>query len=199
MKNRLMLKIVVLVVMVGLYLLLTRPNFMQDQASKPSSLTQIPSKNCSGILTPKLPEGPYYKTGSSQTNNIAQGISGEKLRVTGFVFDKNCKPVVNAWMDFWQADAKGVYDNIGYKLRGHLYTDHLGKYVLETIVPGAYETRPPHIHVKVRGGEGLILTSQLYFPNAGQNKKDSIFNQDLILNIVDGEKGKVGTFNFVLQ
>ena len=150
-----------------------------------------PSKNCSGIPTPQQTEGPYYKTGSPQTNNIAQGIVGEKLKVMGFVFDRNCKPVANAWLDFWQADAKGVYDNSGYKLRGHQYSNHLGKYTLGTIVPGAYETRPPHIHVKVGAGNGPVLTSQLYFPNAGQ--------KDLIMDIVDGEYGKIGTFNFVLQ
>lgn len=199
MKNRFMLKIVALAVMVGLYLLFTRFNFMQDQASKSSSLVQTLSKNCSGIPTPQLPEGPYYKTGSPQTNNIAQGIVGKKLRVSGFIFDKNCQPIVNAELDFWQADGKGVYDNSGYKLRGHLYSDHLGKYVLETIMPAAYETRPPHIHVKVRVENRPILTSQLYFPNAAHNQTDSIFNKDLIMNIVDGEKGKVGSFNFVLR
>ena len=151
---------------------------------------QTPSKDCLGIPTPQQTEGPYYKTGSPQTNNIAQGIVGEKLKVTGFVFDRNCRPVANAWLDFWQADAKGVYDNSGYKLRGHQYSNHLGKYTLETIVPGAYETRPPHIHVKVGAADGLILTSQLYFPNAGQ--------KDLIMDIVDEEDGKIGTFNFIL-
>lgn len=197
MKNRLIL-VIVLITVGGLYLLL-RSNFMQDQAPKSSSLNKIPSKNCSGIPTPKLSEGPYYKIGSPQTNNIVQGIIGEKLTVIGFVFDKNCQPIANARLDFWQADAKGVYDNIGYKLRGHLYTDRLGKYVLETIVPGAYETRPPHIHVKVGSGNGRILTSQLYFPDTSQNQSDSIVNKDLIIHIVDGENGKVGTFNFVLQ
>lgn len=179
MKNRLVLAIV-LIAVGGLYLLLV-------------------SKDCSGVPTPQQTEGPYYKAGSPQTNNIAQGIRGEKLTVMGFVFDRNCKPVANARLDFWQADAKGVYDNSGYKLRGHLYSDHLGKYVLETIVPGAYETRPPHIHVKVKARNGPILTSQLYFPNAAQNQKDPIFNKDLIMSIVDGEKSKVGSFNFVLQ
>lgn len=197
MKNRLVLGIV-LIAVGGLYLLLTRSNSIQNQTTEPSSLAQISSKNCSGIPTPQQTEGPYYKIGSPQTNNIAQGIIGEKLTVMGFVFDKNCKPVANARLDFWQADAKGVYDNSGYKLRGYLYTDHLGKYALETIAPGAYETRPPHIHVKVQVGSGPILTSQLYFPDASQNQTDSIFNENLIMEISGEDGGKIGKFNFVL-
>lgn len=195
MKNRLILAIALIAVGGILYLLFGKSINIPPTTN---SLVQIPSRNCSRVPTPQQTEGPYYKTGSPQTNNIAQGIIGEKLRVMGFVFDKNCKPISNARLDFWQADAKGAYDNSGYKLRGHLYTDESGKYMLETIVPARYGTRPPHIHVKVRSGDGPILTSQLYFPNAAQNQTDSIFNQDLIMNIVDGEKGKIGTFNFIL-
>lgn len=187
MKNRLILAIV-LIIIGGLYLFLTRSNSIQNKTSKP----------CSGIPTPQQTEGPYYKMGSPQTNDIAKGIIGEKLTVMGFVFDKNCKPISNARLDFWQANAKGVYDNSGYKLRGHLYTDHLGKYALETIAPGAYETRPPHIHVKVQAGTGPILTSQLYFPNASQNQSDSIFDENLTMEISEGDGGKIGKFNFIL-
>lgn len=171
---------------------------IQDQTSNSYLLEKISSKDCSGIPTPQQTEGPYYKTGSPQTNNIAQGVNGEKLTVTGFVFDKNCKPIANAWLDFWQADASGFYDNVGFELRGHQFTDGNGKYELQTITPSEYESRPPHIHIKVRAGSGSILTTQLYFPDEEQNQRDSIFNQDLIMNVVDGENGKVGSFNFLL-
>ena len=177
-------------------------------SSTPTSITPSPrsstssdasdSKECSGIPTPQQTEGPYYKTGSPERVNIAEDLPGEKLTVVGFVFDKNCKPLVNAWADFWQADSFGVYDNSGYKLRGYQFTDKDGKYTLETIVPASYENRPPHIHIKIKSEGGQILTSQLYFPDATQNQTDSIFNRALIMEITDSPSGKLGHFNFVL-
>lgn len=198
MKNRLILAII-LVIVGGLYLLLTRSNSVQNQIPKPSSLVQLPPKNCSGIpTTPQQTEGPYYKAGSPERINISQGVTGEPLTITGFVFDKDCKPIVNAWLDFWQADAAGNYDNSGYTLRGHLFTDESGEYTVKTIIPAEYGSRPPHIHVKVRAGNGPILTSQLYFPQASQNQSDSIFNKDLIMEMSEDRNGIVGKFNFVL-
>lgn len=138
-----------------------------------------------------ITEGPYYKSGSPQRTNIAQEVTGEKLIITGVVFDKNCKPVPNAWLDFWQAGADGQYDNARYKLRGHQYTDKDGKYILETVIPAPYSTRPPHIHVKVKAGDDPILTTQLYLPNAPVSK-------ELILDIKQIDGVNQATFNFVL-
>lgn len=167
----------------------------------PEVVTQEVKKplGCSGIPTPSQTEGPYYKVGSPQRNNIAESLPREKLIVTGFVFDKNCKVIPGAWLDFWHADSKGVYDNSGYNLRGHQFTDQDGRYQLETIIPAAYETRPPHIHVKVKTPNGPILITQMYFPNENLNKVDPIFNPALIMEIKDTSTGKEATFNFILQ
>lgn len=166
----------------------------------PPSVTQEVKKtlDCSGIPTPQQAEGPYYKTRSQERNNIAQNLAGEKIVITGFVFDKNCKAIPGAWLDFWHADSSGKYDNSGFNLRGHQYTNKDGGYVLETIVPAAYETRPPHIHVKVKAPDGPILTSQMYFPNENLNREDPIFNPALIMEVIETADGKTGTFNFVL-
>jgi hypothetical protein len=59
-------------------------------------------------------------------------------------------PAANALLDFWQANPNGAYDNTGYTLRGHQYTDANGYYTLTTIVPGIYPGRTEHIHVKVQ-------------------------------------------------
>ena len=168
----------------------TAPPTINQEIKKPSE--------CSGITTPQQTEGPYYKVGSPQRNNIAQNLPGEKIVITGFVFDKNCQPIPSVWLDFWQADSKGVYDNSGYNLRGHQYTDASGRYQLETIIPSAYERRPPHIHVKIKAPDGIILTSQMYFPNESLNKTDSIFNPALTMEVTHTSDGKEAKFNFVL-
>lgn len=208
-QNRLLFAIIVILAVGGAYILASKwigpntppENYPTNLSSKTiSTVNQTqPSPECSGIPTLSQTEGPYYKTGSPERKNIAEETPGEKLIVTGFVFNKNCKPIENGWLDFWHADASGVYDNTGYKLRGHQYTDDNGQYQLETIVPAAYETRPPHIHVKVRAGNGPTLTSQLYFPDSLQNKTDSIFNDALIMKLSEGQNGKIGEFNFTLN
>jgi len=58
------------------------------------------------------------------------------------VFTTEYKPVAGVILDFWQADAEGQYDNTGYILRGHDFTDAAGRYQLDTIMPGLYPEEP---------------------------------------------------------
>ena len=162
---------------------------------------QPPSKVCSpGRITPSVTEGPFYKSGSPQRTSLLEpAMLGTKLVITGQVFSRSCRPVAGAWLDFWQADARGAYDNAGYRLRGHQFTDSAGRYSLETVVPGEYPGRTPHIHVKVRAANRPVLTTQLYFPGAPRNQRDMLFSQELLLQIRDTATGKTGTFNFVLD
>jgi protocatechuate 3,4-dioxygenase beta subunit len=155
---------------------------------------------CNGTITPSAAEGPYYKVGSPQrTSLIESGVQGTRLSLSGYVYDKNCQPIAGAWVDFWQTDANGVYDNSGYRMRGHQYADQQGRYRLETVVPGEYPGRTPHIHVKVKAPNGPVLTSQLYIPGAPGNNSDSIFNEALVMSVQDTPSGKVATFDFVLN
>jgi protocatechuate 3,4-dioxygenase beta subunit len=39
------------------------------------------------------------------------------------VLTRACRPVAGALGDLWHADAAGVYDNKGFRLRGHVFTD----------------------------------------------------------------------------
>ncbi|HNN13446.1 MAG TPA: hypothetical protein PKL78_07805, partial [Anaerolineales bacterium] len=81
----------------------------------------------SASLTPELTEGPYFTPNSPEhASLLEEGMPGTKLIITGYVYDTNCQPVANALLDFWQADANGVYDNSGYTLRGHQFTDANG-------------------------------------------------------------------------
>ncbi|HLO15132.1 MAG TPA: hypothetical protein VK206_09905 [Anaerolineales bacterium] len=155
--------------------------------------------NQSASLTPELTEGPYFKAGSPEQANLYQdGMSGTKIVITGYVYTADCKPVANALLDFWQADANGNYDNSGYTLRGHQFTDVNGRYQLTTVVPGLYLGRTEHIHVKVQAPNGKLITTQLFFPGVTQNDSDGIFNQSLLLNIQESSDGLQGQFNFVV-
>jgi len=110
-----------------------------------------------------------------------------------------CKPVQGALVDFWQADAGGEYDNEGYRLRGHQFTDARGRYRLETIVPGLYPGRTRHFHVRVQAPNRPVLTTQLYFPGEPANKRDGIFNSKLLMAVRDSIGGKAAAFDFILD
>ncbi len=110
-------------------------------------------------------------------------MPGTPLTVTGIVYSLSCTPVGHALLDFWQADYYGRYDNYGYTLRGHQYTDTMGRFSLTTIVPGLYPGRTRHIHVKVQAPYQRILTTQLYFPGEPRNNSDMLFAPELLMNV----------------
>lgn len=151
-------------------------------------------------LTLAETEGPYYKTNSPETTLLYQdGMQGTLLTITGQVLDQTGQPVANALLDFWQANASGAYDNSGYNLRGHQYTDANGYYTVTTVVPGLYPGRTRHIHVKVQAPASSVLTTQLYFPGEASNARDNIYDPSLLLNITDNTDGtQAATFNFVV-
>ena len=154
---------------------------------------------CSGTATPSQTEGPYYKPNSPERTSLREaGLSGTPLLITGYVFSTTCQPVAHALLDFWQADSNGTYDNTGFKLRGHQYTDKQGRYSLETVVPGEYPGRTRHIHVKVQAPGQPVLTTQLYFPGEARNSSDGIFSPELLMQVQNTANGQLATFNFVL-
>jgi protocatechuate 3,4-dioxygenase beta subunit len=150
--------------------------------------------------TPAIEEGPYYKTGSPERTRLYEdGIPGERLTLTGYVKDSSGKPIAHAWIDFWQANGEGIYDNKGYTLRGHQYTDESGKYILETVVPGGYDVRTPHIHAKVRATDkSPILTTQLFLSGISQ-KSDFLFRDGAVIETKDTHQGKQGSYDFVVE
>jgi protocatechuate 3,4-dioxygenase beta subunit len=83
-------------------------------------------------------------------------------------------------------------------MRGHQMTDAKGLYRLETVVPGEYPGRTPHIHVKVGIPGGEVITSQLYFPGVSGNERDLIYNPALLVNLTQEPGAKLATFNFRL-
>ena len=126
-------------------------------------------------------------------------MAGTQLVLSGAVFTTDCQPVAHALLDFWQADASGQYDNTGYTLRGHQYTDAAGHYQLTTVVPGLYPGRTEHIHLKVQAPGGPIITSQLFFPGVANNDADGIFNEKMLLAVQETSDGLTATFDFVVN
>jgi protocatechuate 3,4-dioxygenase beta subunit len=164
----------------------------------------LPTPDCGDEddVTPRQTEGPYYTPNSPERNSLLEpGLAGTKITVAGRVLTTDCKPIARALVDFWHADDNGEYDNAGYKLRGHQFTDAAGRYTLQTIVPGLYPGRTRHFHVKVQAPNQRILTTQLYFPDEPRNERDRIFNSRLVMEVKDAPQaqGKTAAFDFVLK
>ncbi len=152
-------------------------------------------------LLHEVEEGPYYKADSPQRNIIAaENTYGKKLVFDGQVLDTKGEPVNGAWLDFWHADGRGKYDNTGYNLRGHQYTDSEGNFHLETVMPALYGSRTPHIHVKVQANpRSKLYTAQLYFPELESNEKDPLFEPANVVELTENEGIARAKFDMVVE
>jgi protocatechuate 3,4-dioxygenase beta subunit len=145
-------------------------------------------------------EGPYFTPNSPERQSIIEaGVVGTPLIVTGKVLTRRCRPVANALVDVWQADGDGEYDNAGFRLRGHQFTNADGTFRLVTVVPGLYPGRTRHIHVKVQARGERVLTTQLYFPGEQRNARDRIYDPSLLMTLAGTERAREGRFDFVLD
>ena len=167
----------------------------------PPAAGSIPDCTSPASLTPALTEGPYFTANLPERASLWEdGMAGTKLTLTGYVLTPDCQPIAQALLDFWQADANGQYDNRGYTLRGHQYTDENGRYELITVVPGEYPGRTEHIHFKAQAPGGPVLTSQLFFPGVQDNQEDRIFDPSLVIAITqDNGSSLQAIFNFIIQ
>lgn len=125
----------------------------------------------------------------TSTGKYAQGLL---MQVSGQVLDEDGRPIPNAVVELWQANAAGRYahslDNREAPLdpnflgHGRVRSDENGAYCFLTVKPGAYPVpvkdtwwRPPHIHFSVLGPSTLSrLVTQMYFPGDPLNDWDRI-------------------------
>lgn len=119
---------------------------------------------------------------------------GERIIVTGRVLDSDGRPVPDALVEIWQANASGRYAHAvddhpapldpNFTGAGRCLTDSLGQYRFVTIKPGAYPWRnhfnawrPAHIHFSLFGRAFTQrLVTQMYFPSDPLFPFDPIFN-----------------------
>jgi protocatechuate 3,4-dioxygenase beta subunit len=119
---------------------------------------------------------------------------GERIIVAGRVLDEIGRPVPNALIEIWQANACGRYSHKNdqhdapldpnFVGAGRVLTNQQGQYRFTTIKPGAYPWRnhenawrPPHIHFSLFGVNFLSrLVTQMYFPGDPLLALDPIYN-----------------------
>ena len=127
---------------------------------------------------------------------------GERITISGRVLDDDGRPVANALVEIWQANAAGRYKHEvdqhpapldpNFSGAGRTLTDDEGRYHFVTIKPGSYPWgnhenawRPNHVHFSVFGREFTRrLVTQMYFPG------DPLFEFDPIFNSVRDPKAR---------
>lgn len=170
-----------------------------DDSLAQAPLALTPTCHDGDEITLSQTEGPYFKPSSPERIELLEsGMAGQAIDLAGFVLTRGCKPLAGALLDFWQADDKGRYDNSGFRLRGHQFTDADGRYRLRSVVPGLYPGRTRHIHVKVQPRGGRVLTTQLYFPGEAKNRSDGLFRKELLLQTAKNDGSLSGRFDFVV-
>ncbi len=150
---------------------------LPDVADAASGPAGVSTGAISCVLTPEMTEGPFYVPSEKVRRNITEGKPGVPLELRLAVVNAStCKPIRNAVVDIWHADAGGVYSgavagNTGTNfLRGVQRTDKDGLAVFKTIYPGWYQGRATHVHVKVYLSDGNVMhTGQLFFNESISN------------------------------
>ncbi len=151
---------------------------------------------------PVLGEGRVVPGDADLTAQHAGEPIGQRIVVHGRVLDSDRRPVRNALIEVWQANAAGRYAHAvddhpapldpNFTGAGRCLTDNDGYYRFISIKPGAYPWknhpnawRPAHIHFSVFGDAfPQRLVTQMYFPD------DPLFGQDPIFNSIPDERGR---------
>jgi len=132
-------------------------------------------------------EGPFFRSGSPSRLNLSEGFKGrgKNLTVEGIIYGKDCKtPIENALIEIWHANPEGNYDLTSdkYLFRGKIYTDKMGRYSFETLIPKGYKDggldRPKHIHYMIEATGHQTLITQLYFQGDEKLKNDPFVLQN---------------------
>jgi len=145
-------------------------------------------------------EGPYFKPASPERGVLVDSSSkGHRLNLRGRVLSPSCQPVARVLLDLWHADQDGLYDDTGFRYRGHVFSDAQGHFEFQTIEPAVYPGRTRHFHFKVQAPNRAVLTTQLFFPGEPRNQVDRLFRPQLLMRVTDSAELMSAQFDFVVD
>jgi protocatechuate 3,4-dioxygenase beta subunit len=170
------------------------------------------------VKTPGDDEGPFYPQSVRQDedNDLvhvggrSKPAKGDILDICGVVLNTTGEPQKNLVIEIWQTDPQGRYNHPrdtsagpldpDFQYWGKTVTGLDGSFFFKTLVPGAYQRRPAHIHYKVWQDGRVLLTSQIYISTSPDTAKPlsttptAIESQTIAL-----EPGGAGVFKCFFQ
>lgn len=155
-------------------------------------LRQTPSQTVGPFFAYSLTAEQYGYDYNSIINGslVNDDTEGERIYITGNIFDGKGNSISDAMIELWQADGQGNYvtkypdvhiSQMPFKGFGRLgtgtNTEH--RFTFKTIKPGSVNGQAPHINVMIlmRGSLHTLYT-RIYFPDEANDK-------DLLLNSVN--------------
>lgn len=172
--------------------------------------------------------GPFHVEGAPHYENgadVANGAVGQPCQVRGRVLSLDSRPVADAVVDVWQADAEGLYDVQREDLdhpqaRGVLRTDAQGCFEFQTVVAEPYPIptdgpvgdllaatkrhpwRPAHLHFMIQAPGYETLVTHVFREGDPYLDSDAVFGvrESLVAHWVPRPDGQYTlNFDFVLN
>ncbi len=145
--------------------------------------------------------GPFHVEGAPEYapgGDVANGAPGEPCYVSGRVLDTRGRPIANAEVQVWQADAEGRYDVqyadlAEHRARGTLHTGPDGSYRFKSIVAHSYPIphdgpvgrllerlgrhpwRPAHLHFMITAPGHQRLITHVFRDGDPYLDSDAVF------------------------
>ena len=157
--------------------------------------------------------GPYLHIGLNwliTENLVSDGVAGDRIHIQGRVIDGDGKPVNDALVEIWQANAAGQYGRKEFRGFGRSATNANGEFRFHTIKPGRVagpdgKLQAPHIAVNVfMRGQLKQLVSRIYFPGEASNDQDAVLGlvatarRETLVAKATGKPGEL-EWNVILQ
>jgi protocatechuate 3,4-dioxygenase alpha subunit len=168
------------------------------------------------LITPSQTIGPFFKYGldwPGGENLFPETASGRRIRVAGVVTDYKGRPVPDALIEFWQADASGQFGPVRSGATGgfgRVPTDKSGRFGINTVYPGRVagadgRKQAPHVLV-VLFARGLLrqIVTRVYFDGEASNREDAVLaacgaRADTLIAKRDAGKPDSYTWNISMQ
>lgn len=146
------------------------------------------------VATPSQTVGPYFHLGLTCARAVpcvaGPNAKGERVTVACTVFDGDGKPINDAMIEVWQADANGKYNHPedtqekqpdqACRGFGRVGTDENGCCTFESVKPGRVpyvdgQLQAPHLNISVFA-RGVLkrLATRLYFAGDPANAEDPV-------------------------
>jgi len=151
-------------------------------------LKQTPSQTVGPYFAYALTPQSYGRRGIGSSTLTDMETTGERIRIEGVVTDGEGKPIRDALIEIWQANAAGVYRHPAdiradaqadphFSGFGRAGTNDDGVFFFDTIKPGAIgDGQAPHINVTVfaRGMLAHAFTRIYFADEAAANAEDPV-------------------------
>ncbi|KAI1455748.1 aromatic compound dioxygenase [Annulohypoxylon moriforme] len=156
-------------------------------------LDVIFDSNATAALIPEVTIGPYWVAGELIRADVTDNEPGVPLHLDLQFIDLNtCEAVPNMLIDIWHSNSTGTYSGIAMMgqaglnttyCRGIQTTNEDGVVEFDTIFPGHYVGRTPHIHV-MSTQNATVLPNNTYVLDGKTNHIGQLFfDQSLIESV----------------